>query len=261
MKKHLFISLIALATTTYSQECTPVTEINEDFSTFNHPKGALPQNCWSNIITGSSLAYAIPNSHLQAYAYFSANLPIYFVTPEVAEFTENHKLSFDTLIANSSFTGNLGTIQVGTLTDRNDASTFVPLTEEYELVAPTEIVHYENISLGSSDTSKFIAFKIMPRINHLAVNLDNVVFKDESLATKDIKVIDRPTLYPNPAIDAINIQANSKVLSYEIYDLTGRKVGAGNNSEKINVSNLPKGSYMINIVTKDGNTTSKFIKK
>lgn len=259
MKKLLFIPLIALATFSYAQECTAVTEINEDFSTFS--SDALPQNCWSTIITASSRGYVIPNSHLQAYTLFSPNVPIYFVTPEVVEFTENQKLSFDAFIESGSFSGATGSVQIGTMTDRDDVNTFVPITSEYELVAKENNVRYENVALGTSTTAKFIAFKFIGRINHVAMTLDNVTFKEGSLGIDDLKIVKKPTLYPNPAVDVVNIQANSKVLSYEVYDLTGRKVGAGSNSEKVNVSNLSKGNYIINIVTKDGNTTSKFIKK
>ena len=259
MKKLLFIPLIALATFSYAQECTPVTEINEDFSTFAND--ALPQKCWSSKVTETSRGYVIPNSHLQAYSLFSPNVPIYFVTPEISEFTDTQKLSFDAYVTGGSFPGSTGSIQVGTLTDKNDITTFVPITEAYELVAEENKVRYENVALGSSTTAKFIAFKFTPRINHMAMTLDNVTFGEGSLGTDDIRKVQKLAVYPNPAVDVLNIKSNAKVLSYEIYDLTGRKVGAGNNSDKVNVSNLSKGNYIINIVTKDGNTTTKFIKK
>lgn len=258
MKKLLFIPLIALATFSYAQDCTAVTEISEDFSTFTSDR--LPQKCWSSS-TSYPYAYVIPNSHLQAYSLFAPNVPIYFVSPEISEFTDSQKLSFDANITSGAFPGTSGTVQVGTLTDRDDMNTFVAITGEYELVAQENAIRYENISIGTSPTAKFIAFKFIPRNTHAALGLDNVTFGEGSLGTDDIRKVQKLAVYPNPAVDVLNIKANSKVLSYEIYDLTGRKVGAGNNSEKVNVSNLSKGNYIINIVTKDGNTTTKFIKK
>jgi len=254
MKKLLFIPLIALATFSYAQDCTPVTEINENFSTFTGEN--LPQNCWSSDQPRPRAHVDLGRQSIQAYSYSTPGVPIYIITPEIQEFTGTQKLSFDSFVTGGISTQ--GTMQVGTLTDKNDITTFVPITEVYNM--NTSVVRYD-INVEASTTAKYIAFKFNATVMHTSMTLDNVTFGEGSLGTDDLKVVQKPTLYPNPAVDVVNIKANSKVLSYEIYDLTGRKVGAGNNSEKVNVSNLSKGNYIINIVTKDGNTTTKFIKK
>ncbi|WP_333661204.1 T9SS-dependent choice-of-anchor J family protein [Chishuiella changwenlii] len=258
MKKLLFIPLIALTTFSYAQDCTGVTEINEDFNSFTG--GDLPQNCWSSDQPRPRAHVDLTRKSIQAYTFFNPNVPIYIITPEIQEFTGSQKLSFDAFVTGEGMSTQ-GTMQVGTLTDKNDITTFVPITEVYSLVAEGKQVKYENILIEASTTAKFIAFKFNSASPHTAMTLDNVTFGEGSLGTDDLKVVQKPTLYPNPAVDVLNIKSNAKVLSYEIYDLTGRKVGAGSNSDKVNVSNLSKGNYIINIVTKDGNTTTKFIKK
>ncbi|AZA76737.1 T9SS C-terminal target domain-containing protein [Chryseobacterium sp. G0186] len=69
------------------------------------------------------------------------------------------------------------------------------------------------------------------------------------------------SVYPNPATDVLNIKSKEKVNTIEIYDVSGRKVPAELNGDKVNVRNLNPGSYIINIETKAGKTTEKFIKK
>jgi hypothetical protein len=68
-------------------------------------------------------------------------------------------------------------------------------------------------------------------------------------------------IYPNPAADFITIKSKSEIISTEIYDATGRKVGSQLKSDKVDVKNLLPGNYILNVNTKEGKTSSKFIKK
>ncbi|MBL1220858.1 choice-of-anchor J domain-containing protein [Chryseobacterium sp. L7] len=69
------------------------------------------------------------------------------------------------------------------------------------------------------------------------------------------------SVYPNPVSDVLNIKSNSKISSVEIFDISGKKMNADLNGDKVHVGNLNAGSYIINIETKEGKTTEKFIKK
>ncbi|MDR0830018.1 MAG: leucine-rich repeat protein [Prevotellaceae bacterium] len=75
-------------------------------------------------------------------------------------------------------------------------------------------------------------------------------------------------IYPNPATDELKIESvDCKINSVEIFDVSGRIVGAGralplhNGGQTINVSNLPAGVYLIKIETDKGTKTERFIKK
>ncbi len=81
----------------------------------------------------------------------------------------------------------------------------------------------------------------------------------QTLATNDIKKID-VKIYPNPAKDMINILAEKLVTSVEIYDYLGRLIKT-ENTNKINVSQLAKGNYLIKIKTGDQEIVEKFIKE
>jgi hypothetical protein len=75
-------------------------------------------------------------------------------------------------------------------------------------------------------------------------------------------------IYPNPVNDELKIESvDCKINSVEIFDVSGRNVGAGralplhNGGQTINVSSLPAGVYLIKINTDKGTKTERFIKK
>lgn len=95
--------------------------------------------------------------------------------------------------------------------------------------------------------------------------IDNIAINNEaSLSTAEGKLTktkDAIKLYPNPATDLLTIDSKEKIQNVSIYDMGGRKVNADLNDDKVNVKNLNSGNYIINIETKEGRTTEKFIKK
>ncbi len=63
-------------------------------------------------------------------------------------------------------------------------------------------------------------------------------------------------LFPNPAKNELNLSANYKVLSTKIYNVIGEVVyNTINTQTKIDISNLPRGLYFIELET-DGSTGS-----
>lgn len=86
----------------------------------------------------------------------------------------------------------------------------------------------------------------------LVLNLDD---KRNNQARKEINI------YPNPVTDFLNIQSDTKVDLVTVYDISGKKVNVSLINNKVDVRSIPSGAYIINIETKDGKTTKKFIKK
>ncbi|MCW3161854.1 T9SS type A sorting domain-containing protein [Chryseobacterium oryctis] len=84
-----------------------------------------------------------------------------------------------------------------------------------------------------------------------------------SLSVKDITKKDIVSIYPNPVSDILNISAKlEKEEKVEIFNIEGRKVletTISNDKNKINVSNLTTGDYILTI--KGINLSSKFVKK
>lgn len=95
--------------------------------------------------------------------------------------------------------------------------------------------------------------------------IDKIAINNEGgvLSTKDdVKIIKNMlSIFPNPTSDILNIKTDSKINTVSVVDFTGRKVNVKLEDDKINVRSLPAGIYLINVETKDGISTEKFIKK
>ncbi|MEQ8705765.1 MAG: T9SS type A sorting domain-containing protein [Phaeodactylibacter sp.] len=97
---------------------------------------------------------------------------------------------------------------------------------------------------------------------------DNIIYFDGIYgeaampsSTKDLEKIE-VRLFPNPATDAITIQSASVIRSYEVYSVTGEVVAAKKSIENptINISDLPKGIYLLRAFSDEGTVMKKFIK-
>lgn len=92
---------------------------------------------------------------------------------------------------------------------------------------------------------------------------DNIKINDEVMAVNDIKK-GNIKLYPNPVKDflKINVPENQIIKEINIYNMAGQKVKTIPSQKEINVENLPKGNYIIDIKTdKNQRFSSKFIKQ
>ncbi|MDG1176248.1 MAG: T9SS type A sorting domain-containing protein, partial [Flavobacteriales bacterium] len=82
--------------------------------------------------------------------------------------------------------------------------------------------------------------------------------------TSGIAEVNKATasIFPNPANDNIKITSNSKIVSVEIMDVTGKVVLVNtSNDSNINITTVPSGAYIARISTVNGIVNSKFIKE
>lgn len=133
---------------------------------------------------------------------------------------------------------------------------------------------YQGAAAGLSPTNSYIT--VNPRssstqtTNTLAANgmFDNLklsfVQTSNILGVKDDirnQINKDISLYPNPTSDILNIKSDSKINAVSVVDMTGRKVNVKLEGNQVDVRELPVGNYLINVETKDGISTEKFIKK
>lgn len=111
-------------------------------------------------------------------------------------------------------------------------------------------------SIGSNVLSNN-ALKNTAAIDNLILTYTNTTLATNEAASTNNQI----SIYPNPVADLLNIKSNLKVEHIDIYDTSGRKVKSSSNENQINVRNLLPGTYVINIETKDGKVSKKFIKK
>ncbi len=68
-------------------------------------------------------------------------------------------------------------------------------------------------------------------------------------------------VYPNPSVDRINIELkrNVELKSFSLVDITGKKAQVKLNENTLNVSKLPRGIYVLRIITSRGTTEQKIV--
>lgn len=67
-------------------------------------------------------------------------------------------------------------------------------------------------------------------------------------------------IYPNPTSDYLNIHSEEPILDVIIFNVQGRQV-LKSNQNRLDVSHLTSGIYLIEVKTNSGKDTSKFIKR
>lgn len=84
----------------------------------------------------------------------------------------------------------------------------------------------------------------------------NIISSGRGEATGIKDLLTEIKLYPNPAKDVLNI-SNTASEEYKIFDMAGKLINSGKlNRGSVNVSNLTKGAYMIQV----GEVSKRFIK-
>ena len=96
--------------------------------------------------------------------------------------------------------------------------------------------------------------------------VDNVVLEANSVAqlgTSQVGQIGdvKLSVYPNPATDVLTINSQTKVKGAKIYDITGKQTNVSLQGNQVEVRNLAKGVYILNVATEKGTESVKFIKK
>lgn len=172
-------------------------------------------------------------------------------------------------------------------TAKFDVSSLVPLHASHNYFTritgnKVEFI-FENINLPFNDANNdgYVVFKIktLPSlvIGDTFSNTANIYFDYDfpivtNTATTTIAALNNPSfefanyfsLYPNPTKSEININLKSaiEINSIQIYNTIGQLVTLQTgNALKVDVSHLKTGNYFIKINTKEGFTTSQFIKE
>lgn len=81
--------------------------------------------------------------------------------------------------------------------------------------------------------------------------------------TEEVEFVleDNVLVYPNPSVDRINIELkrNVELKSFSLVDITGKKAQVILSENTLNVSKLPRGIYVLRIVTSRGITEQKIV--
>ncbi|MFD1016059.1 T9SS type A sorting domain-containing protein [Winogradskyella rapida] len=93
--------------------------------------------------------------------------------------------------------------------------------------------------------------------------LENVVLeRDGVLGLEDVSTQEiRANVFPNPAKNSFQIQANENVERVELYNITGRLVKTFEGEANYDISDLPSGIYLAQVKMPLGTQTLKVIKE
>lgn len=118
------------------------------------------------------------------------------------------------------------------------------------------------------DNTNMVGRTIFGSINNTSGSLQDRLPKigfdlDSGLSTLESSQKNKLVIYPNPVSDFITLQQVKDSATFNIYSSTGRLVSSGNiKNEKINVIELPKGTYILSVYEKDKEILhKKFTKK
>ena len=68
---------------------------------------------------------------------------------------------------------------------------------------------------------------------------------------------DAVRIYPIPANEVFNVDAPTAINKLELFNIRGEKVAEAINANKLNVSELPQGVYIMQVETEEGMTSHK----
>lgn len=117
--------------------------------------------------------------------------------------------------------------------------------------------------LGTSTTARLM-IKAIDNV-FLNVNTSNFTI-NSTLGVDDVNKADNLTIYPNPStgVFTIELNSNAKNISYSVYSLEGKLISqnnvnhnGGKFSQKLNLSHLPSGTYLVQV----NNGSEKISKK
>lgn len=97
-----------------------------------------------------------------------------------------------------------------------------------------------------------------------SLNAEFVMFSahDETLSVKD-NIKPSFSVFPNPSSDWVTLETNNiqEIIAVEIYNVLGQRVNISMSGKVLDISNLNNGLYIVNVITANGSSTQKIIKK
>ncbi|MEO0038370.1 MAG: hypothetical protein RIQ59_1581 [Bacteroidota bacterium] len=186
-------------------------------------------------------------------------------------------------------TANAQNIIVKDMIDTNklDINTLIPIKGSHNFetrISSTNKVEFifQNINLpfDNANNDGYVSFKIKTKSNLVVGNTfsnsANIYFDynfpivtnnytttiQNSLGIKENDFINNISVYPNPVKDILNFKTEHNISKVEVYDIAGRILSSNSISEnKINLSELKTGNYILKIYTEKGIMNTKIMKE
>ncbi len=222
--------------------------------------------CWSSLIdplsTSPYVRYSTSQSQegavsVRMYSGNDETAGVYLITPMLSDFDNSKQMVFHV------YDDNNGALEVGTMTDPTDASTFTSYQVFMDADLADDAWDEKTVAFDSySGTDNYIAFKFNAASTFDNLYIDNVTYEDNpTLSVNNVDVNNAVAIFPNPVMNELHIRG-MLIEAVQIYSVNGTRILSQNsNSQKIDVSNLSSGMYFINLKDVNGTTViRKFVK-
>ena len=241
--------------------------------------GRLVPECWTlpeefnNIPTKNKPQLYNSFAHTGNYSLKMRDLCVYAMPKYAVTSTPitNVKMTFWLRQAKKSYQ-----LEVGVMTNANDASTFIPVqTIDNETTGKEEVTVLFNTYTGPTEGDLYIAFRNKGNTSSWTYSynyIDDITLVDVTAQsgskiaeTADGEVFDTDrylesiAVYPNPTTGVLHIDAVD-VQKVECYSQMGQLVGVYDNAD-IDLGSFANGVYMLRITVPQGVTMRKVVKK
>jgi len=125
---------------------------------------------------------------------------------------------------------------------------------------------WTTVSLNSSETLGRLKFSLTSSDEGQSGMNTPAFFAIDNLSAGSVNIEENELAYrifPNPAIDIVNIQTNSDKGTIEIFDITGKQISSKNYTSEmfqVNVSSFPAGTYYAVLSSEGVRQTTKIVK-
>jgi len=106
----------------------------------------------------------------------------------------------------------------------------------------------------------YYIFDLNPDLNYTWMINATTSATPNTVVSIDANEAPEVALYPNPTTSVLNIEANG-VQEVSVVDLSGRTVMTQKNTNSINMSDLANGVYYVRVITNNGVSSQKVVKK
>ncbi|WP_298150030.1 T9SS type A sorting domain-containing protein [Flavobacterium sp.] len=116
-----------------------------------------------------------------------------------------------------------------------------------------------NTALEPGDTVSFSSDVYFDYNNVVTTNIANTTFTAMPLSVDEFsKTV---AIYPNPTNGLINIKADAKINTIEVFDVRGRKLFSKQQSDFVDISQYDSGVYFMKVYTDQGMVRQKLMKR
>ncbi|MCR4736707.1 MAG: choice-of-anchor J domain-containing protein [Bacteroidales bacterium] len=225
--------------------------------------------CWQNIdadgdgyVWNSTIEEGVNASansgdgcyYSESYHSAALNNDNWLITPALAIPTEGANLTWYVATQDPDYPAEYYEVKVSTSTDLSSFTTIFS-----ETLSTDEWLRRSVNLTGMEGQNVYIAFRHTNGNDQFWMKIDDIsvtaglsgVENHESLAT----------IYPNPANNVLNINANSNISMVEVFNVMGQMVASYNANDvntQINTSNFANGVYTVRIHTENGVSNQKF---